>query len=475
MKRNQLFSLTIFILSSIILLHNSCTKSSTTVKPPTVVFTVSPNNGTTETTFVFDASESTDGLGNKSDIIIRWDFENDGNWDTEWQSSKTQLYQYSSDGYYTVGMQLQDSYSYVGWTSRSLVVGEGGGGGGPGAPTATFTVTPSEGYIGSDFLFDASEVSDAESPLEDLQVRWDFDGNSTWDADWSNTKTIIHQYTEEGNYNSIMQVKDPEGNTSSISRSVTVSSLVNLNYIFVAGGSFEMGCTTEQGSMCEDDEYPSHSVTVDDFSISKFEITNTQFADFLNAVNCGSDGILNDEQYIHIESDTCQVKHDGSSFYPIINAEERPVIYVTWFGAKAYCQWVGGRLPTEAEWEYAARGGNQSNGYRYSGSNTINSVAWFSDNSDLQNHDIGTKTPNELGIYDMSGNVREWCNDWFDYHYYESSPSDNPQGADDGIYRVLRGGSFWVNAADCRVADRYWGFPENTFYKYEVGFRVVED
>lgn len=475
MKITQLFILTIILLSGILVLQNSCTKTSTTtVKPPTVVFLVTPNQGTTETTFVFDASASVDGLGNNSDIRVRWDFENDGNWDTDWQTSKTQTYQYSSDGYYTVGMQLQDAYSYFGWTSRSLVVGEGGGGG-PGAPTATFTVTPSTGSIGVDFVFDASGVSDAESPVEDLQVRWDFDGNSTWEADWTVTKTATHKYSEEGNYNAIMQVKDPEGNISSTSRSVTVNSLANLEFVVVGGGSFEMGCTGEQGVVCEDDEFPVHTVTVGDFNISKFEITNTQFADFLNSVNCGTDGSLGGEKYIHIESDTCQVKHDGSSFYPIAAAEERPVIYVTWFGAKAYSEWIGGRLPTEAEWEYAARGGNQSNGYRYSGSNTINSVAWFSDNSSLENHDIGTKVPNELGIYDMSGNVREWCNDWFDYHYYQTSPTDNPQGADEGIYRVLRGGSFWVNAADCRVADRYWGFPENTFYKYEVGFRVAKD
>jgi len=473
MKRNHFIILSLFLVSGILLIINSCTKNSTTVKPPTVVFVVSPNQGTTETVFVFDASGSVDGLGNNSDISVRWDFENDGDWDTEWQTSKTQTHQYTSDGYYSVGMQLQDAYSYVGWTSRSLVVGDGGGG--PGSPTATFTVTPSEGTIGSDFLFDASGVSDEESPVEQLQVRWDFNGNSDWDVDWSTTKTQVHNYTEEGNYNSIMQVKDPEGNISSTSRSVTVTSLVNLDFIFVAGGTFEMGCTSDQGTQCEEDEFPTHAVTVGDFSISKFEITNTLYAEFLNSVNCTSDGTLNGEKYIHIESDTCQVKHDGSIFYPVSDAEERPVIYVTWFGAKAYCNWAGGRLPTEAEWEYAARGGTQSNGYRYSGSNSINSVAWFSDNSSLKNHDVGTKNPNELGIYDMSGNVREWCSDWFDYHYYQSSPGDNPQGAEEGIYRVLRGGSFWVNAVDCRIADRYWGFPENTFYKYEVGFRVVMD
>ena len=116
------------------------------------------------------------------------------------------------------------------------------------------------------------------------------------------------------------------------------------------------------------------------------------------------------------------------------------------------------RLPTEAEWEYAARGGNQSKGYKYSGSNTIDDVAWYYDNGGSKTHAVGTKQANELGIYDMSGNVWEWCSDWYDS--YGSSSQTNPTGAASGSYRVLRGGSWNYNAMFCRVSLRSGYYPD---------------
>ena len=112
------------------------------------------------------------------------------------------------------------------------------------------------------------------------------------------------------------------------------------------------------------------------------------------------------------------------------------------------------RLPTEAEWEFAARGGNKSNNYTYSGSDNIDEVAWYSSNSKYTTHDVATKAPNELGIYDMSGNVWEWCQDWYDSSYYKNAPSTNPTGPTKGSDRVLRGGSWNINAIYCRSAFR---------------------
>ena len=127
------------------------------------------------------------------------------------------------------------------------------------------------------------------------------------------------------------------------------------------------------------------------------------------------------------------------------------------------------RLPTEAEWEYAARGGNKSKGYKYSGSNTIGDVAWYASNS--KSHQVGTKIANELGLYDMSGNVCEWCSDWYNSSYYSTSPQENPTGPDTGSYRVLRGGSWFSIARGCRVSYRDGDAPSGR--SNNSGFRVM--
>ncbi|MCQ2317044.1 MAG: formylglycine-generating enzyme family protein, partial [Bacteroidales bacterium] len=127
-------------------------------------------------------------------------------------------------------------------------------------------------------------------------------------------------------------------------------------------------------------------------------------------------------------------------------------------------------LPTEAQWEYAARGGNKADGTKYAGSNMIDAVAWYTDNSGSSTHPVGTKRGNALGIYDMSGNVYEWCKDWYS-NSYVSYDTNNPTGPSSGSRRVSRGGSWYYDAGDCRVSNRGSSTPGRRYY--DLGFRVV--
>jgi formylglycine-generating enzyme required for sulfatase activity len=239
--------------------------------------------------------------------------------------------------------------------------------------------------------------------------------------------------------------------------------------VFVQGGSYQMGSDSGQSQ-----EQPIHTVSLSSFNIGKYEVTNAEYATFMNAIGANSSGSVGGTEYVDMDSSWFQINYTGGQFIVDAGKASHPVIEVTWFGAKAFAEYYGGRLPTEAEWEFAARGGNNSNGYTYSGSNTVGDVAWYSSNSTgtgVRTQPIGTKAANELGIHDMSGNVWEWCNDWYDGNYYNSSPQNNPQGPSTGSVRVLRGGS-WSNGADlCRSAYRSSGSP--AFSNVSYGFRVV--
>jgi sulfatase modifying factor 1 len=245
-----------------------------------------------------------------------------------------------------------------------------------------------------------------------------------------------------------------------------------LQMIDVEGGPFTMGCTAEQTN-CFDQELPAHDVSVSSFQLSKHEITNHQYAQFLNQIEASENGVINDVEYIHMNAETCQISYRNEEFIAKSGYENYPVVEVSWVGANAFCEHFGGRLPTEAEWEYAARGGNRARATEYAGSDTIYEVAWYSVNSNHSAQKVGTKYPNELGLQDMSGNVWEWCSDWYSETYYAESPEENPTGPEAGVDKVLRGGIWNGDAKYCRVAYRAETNPIIT--NAANGFRLRKD
>ncbi len=217
---------------------------------------------------------------------------------------------------------------------------------------------------------------------------------------------------------------------------------INLEMVFVEGGTFQMGSNDGEAR-----EKPVHSVTLSDFYIGKYEVTQKQWR---------------------------VVMGNNPSYFS--GCDNHPVEQVSWDDVQEFIkrlnQKTGNnyRLPTEAEWEYAARGGNKSNEYIYSGSNSVGDVAWYNGNSGLKTHPVGQKQSNELGLSDMSGNVFEWCSDWWS-EYYQSSATSNPKGPSSGSDRVFRGGSWGIGAQYCRTSIRRSCLPEGR--SDFLGFRLV--
>ena len=220
---------------------------------------------------------------------------------------------------------------------------------------------------------------------------------------------------------------------------------VSFDMVLVEAGTFTMGATPEQEDPSGDD-LPVHQVTLtNDYYIGKTEVTQALWRAVMGNNPSSLEG--DDKPVERVSWDDCQ------EFISKLNAATGQNF----------------RLPTEAEWEFAARGGNKSNHYQYSGSDNIDDVAWYGDNSDAETHDVATKKPNELGLYDMSGNVWEWCSDW--YGDYSSSAQTNPTGANSGSIRVVRGGSWGNFAGDCRFSYRGSGSPDCR--SYFLGLRLA--
>ncbi len=252
-------------------------------------------------------------------------------------------------------------------------------------------------------------------------------------------------------------------NASNSDKEVFTIKGVSFTMVRVEGGTFTMGATAEQGGDIYGNEKPAHEVSLRSYMIGETEVTYALWEAVM-----------------------------GAPFPSLI--PQKPIDLVSWDKCHEFIKnlslYTGRtfRLPTEAEWEYAARGGRKSKHYKYSGSNTYSEVAWMWENSgdnplsgeweldklnnnNCATHSVKGKAPNELGLYDMSGNVWEWCEDWYDSYYYESSPRFYPKGPATGTERVIRGGSYCDDSRNCRVSARDYEKPDGL--SICVGFRLA--
>jgi len=254
------------------------------------------------------------------------------------------------------------------------------------------------------------------------------------------------------------------------------NSILNSELIKVQGGTFKMGSKDSDG-IADVDEQKEHDVNLTAFEISKFEVTVWEWQQFIKAN---------------------KMKMPAKPSWGW--QENHPINGITWNEAIAYCNWLskkeklqpayskkgpnficdfkanGYRLPTEAEWEFAAKGGTLPKGFKYSGRDSLDDIAWHKGNSAGTPHTIGTKLPNELGLYDMSGNVWEWCWDWYNKDFYKLEKGDNPRGPEMGNRRSVRGGSWDSQANYVRAANRISTEPNKTheFYGFRVARSIVK-
>lgn len=223
-----------------------------------------------------------------------------------------------------------------------------------------------------------------------------------------------------------------------------------LAYVWMPPGTFMMGCSPGDNK-CADDEQPTHRVTITrGLWMGQTEVTVAAYQRFVSKKG--------------------RSMPPAPSFNANWSWQRRPIVNVTWDAAAGYCRWIGGRLPTEAEWEYAARAGSTDALY-----GPLVNIAWYWDNSGRATREVGQKLANKFGLYDMLGNVWEWVGDRHDGRYYAQSPSQDPAGPSSGLFRVVRGGSFLNFARVLRVSNREAHGPGTGVWYVHTGFRCVRE
>jgi len=353
-------------------------------------------------------------------------------------------------------------------------------------PTPTL-VSPTNGSTVEDLTptFDWSDATGATSYT--ILV----DNNSTFASPEINQSPTISIYTPGSNltagtyYWKVLATNEAGSSSySTVWEVFVINGSTPSGFVYVQGGTFTMGDHFSESD--SEDELPLHSVTLSDYHIGATEVTQKEWTDIMGS-NPASGYGLGDTYPVYYVSwyeiiKYCNLRSIAEGLTPVytISSSTDPAVWgtvptstnTTWNAA--ICNWSanGYRLPSEAEWEYASRGGiHNADNLRYSGCNLetdLTNYAWYSANSGSSTHPVGTKLPNQLGLYDMSGNLCEWCWDW--YGSYTSDSVTNPYGTTTGSYRVGRGGVWYAIALHCRVVDRFYSFPY--YSNFPLGFRL---
>jgi formylglycine-generating enzyme required for sulfatase activity len=429
--------------------------------PPLAQFTVSSDSGiANETEFVFDASSSIEEDVPGTYLLFKWDFNNDGIWDTDWNSNpiikRTFL---PGNKKRQISLLVQGGRKLQSTISKTIFINS--------RPDAAF-----DWYLGpkdGDYYFDTFKSSDFEDGKQ-LNYRWDFNRDDIWDTEWSSSpKFLINFSHTQLSYISVEVV-----DTDFLTNSYTMEVVTGLNTMVpIEAGEFIMGSDNDF-----DDVKPSHTIYLDAYQIDLCEVSNSQYAIFLNTlfknnelqifpdqVRQGSYKMLNMDQYQ-------KIVFENDSFAVVNNMERLPAEQITWYGAKIYAEYYGKRLPTEAEWEKAARGVDART-YPWGENtpdNSLSNINLFFDSPKA----IGSFYPRGTSVYgclDMIGNIREWCSDWYDNTYYYTTPFNNPQGGE-GNYKVIRGGDWGSSINNSKTYRRFSHHPvQGTFY--QIGFRCA--
>lgn len=365
-------------------------------------------------------------------------------------------------------------------------------------------IAPDIHRISGKVLFNGTGLQDVNVSFEDKSVNTDTDGTYSFNRLSDGTYTIT--FAKEGY----------EFSPDSVQVTVSCSDVmvddvlaietvvpVELTFVSIPGGTFSMGDIQDYNQ--KEDEKPVHDVTLSPFEMSVYEITNSQYVAYLNSAKAakeitvnitdhvvtGAMGTYSGENYFYFDHGPwrSEIHFTNNRFIVEQGKENYPVYDMTWYGAKAYANYYGFDLPTEAEWEYACRAGTEtlfytgndidSDGFE---SSSLDLAGWYFQNSTTGfdepwtqhpwTHQVGQKLKNAWGLYDMHGNVLEWCNDRYGVDYYELSPTTNPTGNDNDNRRVLRGGGWDWSSMDCRSAVRLRDVPSYGIYDC-FGFRVV--